>query len=321
MRRALEFILRPLVDPAMAGMPRPCVFDLTARLHHRLMAECALVRRQADSLEHELSKEWQNGRLLRLAVKLAACIDRPEHEGVGSDGMSKPQSETSERFLIKLFRNFVYHQQHEDGSPNLDFGHVVYMLNKLDAGSSERVAMMGRDEEHLMVVSFADVKRCVDGEIADLRSRARSAVVPQHQAQQAQPHPRQQGQSFKPTSSLLKPAATPPATMPSMMRPPAFAPAFTPAQQGQLPPQPMQPQQPSGLFVAPRPAAAPFNPMSSGMPRSFSDPFGASSFNDFNGGAPDPSFQGNHFQMNNRFAPPGPQMFAPPMNGFFPPRM
>ena len=108
-------------------------------------------RRHADALEHELSKEWQNGRLLRVAVKMNACVDRPEHDLGVDGGAGKAASDTSERFLIKLFRNFVFHQQHEDGTPNLDFGHVVYMLNKLDAGSAERVALMGRDEEHLMV--------------------------------------------------------------------------------------------------------------------------------------------------------------------------
>ena len=44
-----------------------------------------------------------------------------------------------DRYLLKLFRDFVFHQSREDGSPVLDWGHVVECLNKLDAGLPEKV--------------------------------------------------------------------------------------------------------------------------------------------------------------------------------------
>lgn len=44
-----------------------------------------------------------------------------------------------DRYLLKLFRDFVMHQVREDGSPLLDWGHVVECLNKLDAGVPEKV--------------------------------------------------------------------------------------------------------------------------------------------------------------------------------------
>ncbi len=46
---------------------------------------------------------------------------------------------TGDRYLLKLFRDFVLHQVREDGSPMLDWGHVVECLNKLDAGVPEKV--------------------------------------------------------------------------------------------------------------------------------------------------------------------------------------
>ncbi len=89
--------------------------------------------------------------------------------------MGGKQSDTADRYLIKLFRSFTFHQQLDDGAPSLDFGHMVYMLNKLDAGSRERIALMGADEAHLMVVGFDDVKRCVEAEFGDLRARAKQS--------------------------------------------------------------------------------------------------------------------------------------------------
>ncbi len=42
-------------------------------------------------------------------------------------------------YLLKLYRDFVLHQTKEDGTPNLDWGHVVESLNKLDGGLQEKV--------------------------------------------------------------------------------------------------------------------------------------------------------------------------------------
>lgn len=36
-----------------------------------------------------------------------------------------------DRYLLKLFRDYVFHQVDENGRPVLDFGHVVECLNKV----------------------------------------------------------------------------------------------------------------------------------------------------------------------------------------------
>jgi hypothetical protein len=46
---------------------------------------------------------------------------------------------SGDRYLLKLFRDFVLHQVRDDGTPMLDWGHVVECLNKLDAGAPEKV--------------------------------------------------------------------------------------------------------------------------------------------------------------------------------------
>lgn len=48
-------------------------------------------------------------------------------------------AETGDRYMLKLFRDYVFHQVTEDGRPWLDMSHVVQCLNKLDAGAPEKV--------------------------------------------------------------------------------------------------------------------------------------------------------------------------------------
>ena len=49
-------------------------------------------------------------------------------------------AETGDRYMLKLFRDYLFHQVTEDGRPWLDMSHVVQCLNKLDAGAPEKVS-------------------------------------------------------------------------------------------------------------------------------------------------------------------------------------
>jgi PAB-dependent poly(A)-specific ribonuclease subunit 3 len=53
--------------------------------------------------------------------------------------MDPAWSETGDRYLLKLFRDYVFHQVSADGRPWVDLSHVVYCLNRLDAGALEKV--------------------------------------------------------------------------------------------------------------------------------------------------------------------------------------
>lgn len=53
--------------------------------------------------------------------------------------MDATWSETGDRYMLKLFRDYVFHQVSEDGRPWIDMGHIVQCLNKLDAGAPEKV--------------------------------------------------------------------------------------------------------------------------------------------------------------------------------------
>ena len=50
----------------------------------------------------------------------------------------------------------------EDGRPWLDMAHVVSCLNKLDSGLNEKVCLMSRDEQNVLVVSYAELRNCLD---------------------------------------------------------------------------------------------------------------------------------------------------------------
>lgn len=50
----------------------------------------------------------------------------------------------------------------------MDLGHVVSALNKLDAGDEEKIVLASRDGKSMLVVSYADVARCLDTAFSEL---------------------------------------------------------------------------------------------------------------------------------------------------------
>ena len=62
----------------------------------------------------------------------------------------------------------VFHQADECGRPVMNLGHVVSALNKLDTADDEKIVLSSRDGKSVLVVSFADVARCLDNAYAEL---------------------------------------------------------------------------------------------------------------------------------------------------------
>ncbi|KAK9367572.1 hypothetical protein V1509DRAFT_626349 [Lipomyces kononenkoae] len=115
-----------------------------------------------DTLESELCKELENGRLVRMLCKFNFINERPEYDH------DSAWSETGDRYLLKLFRDYVFHQSDENGHPVVDLGHVLRCLNKLDAGVDEKIMLVSRDEQSCLVVSYKELKNCVDAVFRDL---------------------------------------------------------------------------------------------------------------------------------------------------------
>jgi PAB-dependent poly(A)-specific ribonuclease subunit 3 len=54
----------------------------------------------------------------------------------------------------------------------MDLGHVVTALNKLDAADEEKIVLTSRDGKSLMVVSYADIARCLETAFHELCASA-----------------------------------------------------------------------------------------------------------------------------------------------------
>jgi len=119
-------------------------------------------RVQEDYLENELRHELQNGRLFRLMVKLGFVTERPDDDW----------SSTGDRYMLSLFRDLVFHSQVGFDVPNINWGHVIHQLNKLDAGVEEKTLLSARNGDALMIVKYSDLKRCVDESYAELVRKA-----------------------------------------------------------------------------------------------------------------------------------------------------
>ena len=60
------------------------------------------------------------------------------------------------------------------GDPVVDLGHVLACLNKLDAGSDEKVTLVSRDEQSCFVVSYKELKKALESSFQALLKPARS---------------------------------------------------------------------------------------------------------------------------------------------------
>jgi hypothetical protein len=50
--------------------------------------------------------------------------------------MNQAWSETGDRYILKLFRDFVFHSAGFDGEPIVDIAHIVQCLNKVKIKSN-----------------------------------------------------------------------------------------------------------------------------------------------------------------------------------------
>lgn len=196
------------------------IAELTA---DNLMDEYQSSISMSDALHSHLYQEYENGRILRLLIKLGLVNERPDGNSTGKN-ISSSWSENGDRYLLKLFRDYVFHQN-DSSDPNgtlrpmLDIGHIISSLNKLDAGSTEQIILCSRDNKDLIIVSFSDVKRCLEKAITDLAEQAgvraydkqHSETVPSSHAGGYQSYPSYSA----PTTNIQEPYLSRNATAPT----------------------------------------------------------------------------------------------------------
>lgn len=163
--------LKNLVLYLLTSQPRPrSVNDIMPMIGARFYTQLDAALMCNDVLEEQLAREIQNGRLFRLLCKLGVINERPEFHG------DVQWAETGDRYLLKLFRDHLFHQVKETGTPWMDLSHIVQCLNKLDAGIPEKVCLMSRDEQNVLVVSYADLKLCFQNTFSEVLQASEPAA-------------------------------------------------------------------------------------------------------------------------------------------------
>ena len=150
-----------LLTPAKAGAPKS-ILDFVRGISSHVMDAVDGEGHAMDRLSRELAKSVENGRLFRLMCKLAAINERGEVEN------DPNWSENGERYPLKLFRDYVFHQVDANNKPLVDPGHMIRCLNKLDAGIEERIMLTSRDGQTVFIVSYKELKKLLSSAFGDL---------------------------------------------------------------------------------------------------------------------------------------------------------
>lgn len=146
----------------------PSLSVISELANKRLLFHTQSIYAQNDELERELSKEVENGRLFKLLVKIGLVNERPDYN------VSASWSETGDRYLVKLFRDYLFHQVYEDGTPSIDFSHVMESLIKLDGGVDQNLVLSSRDEKSMLVLSFRDLKKVINDCYTELQKQTQT---------------------------------------------------------------------------------------------------------------------------------------------------
>jgi len=163
MRDTVLWLLTPQQPPAQKGIEefvRGIAGRITTTFDQNLQA--------LDKVNADMMREIENGRVARLMMKLATINERPEFEG------DRAWSENGERYMLKLFRDYVFHQVDNNGKPVLDMGHMLRCMNKLDIGSDERICLTSRDEQTSFLVSFKELKKMLTNAFGELVKGSKS---------------------------------------------------------------------------------------------------------------------------------------------------
>lgn len=133
---------------------------------------------------------------------LSNQLSSPPHRFAGDTQWS----ETGDRYLLKLLRDYLFHQVLPSGAPWMDLAHIIQTLNKvsthshqkdvcvymyknstcngfflcsfspqLDAGIPESLSLHSRDEQSVLVVSYSDLKACLESAFAEVLTAAQKA--------------------------------------------------------------------------------------------------------------------------------------------------
>ncbi|KAJ1605841.1 Ser/Thr protein kinase, partial [Cryptosporidium canis] len=138
------------------------VFILANMLAARMIPQIEHSLKLSDALENEFRKEIDNGRLFRLLTKINTIADRTQLNAIHK------WNETGDRYVCKLFREYLFQQTDSQGRPVIDMGHILDSLAKVDVGTSETITLMSSDGSSILLVSFADIKHSIEKSFCEI---------------------------------------------------------------------------------------------------------------------------------------------------------
>lgn len=121
-----------------------------------------LALQDGDQTKAVLAQELENGRIARIMMKMGMINER------GDLGKVLNWSETGDKYQLKLFRDYVFHQVDADGKPVLSIGHILNCLNKLDAGVDEQIILTSADNETVFVPTYREIRGMLDRSFNEL---------------------------------------------------------------------------------------------------------------------------------------------------------
>ncbi|KAK9777275.1 putative PAN2-PAN3 deadenylation complex subunit PAN3 [Seiridium cardinale] len=166
-----DLVLWLITTPPAEAADQKTIGFLSQSIAHHLFDSFDASLRASDDLTSELNKSLENGRVARLVLKLGTINERPEFDN------DPNWSENGERYTLKLFRDYVFHQVDANNNPVLNLGHMLSCLNKLDAGIDEKVYLTSRDHQTAFVVTYKELKKQVTNAFQELQKAGQAKPV------------------------------------------------------------------------------------------------------------------------------------------------
>lgn len=158
----LRALLVSLLSPATTSATHRSINDVMPMIDSRFYVQLELEQRRVLQLEQQLAGELAAARIFRQMAALSAVTERPRL------GLESGWAETGDRYMLKLFRDHVFHAVAGDGSAWPDLSHVLHSLNRLDVASERQLALASRDSNNVLVTSYAELHRCLDASFTEI---------------------------------------------------------------------------------------------------------------------------------------------------------
>jgi len=164
------------------------ISQVSSRIAHRLCEELSHTHMYSDMIENELAKELENGRLLRLLLKMNYIWEHlPNSNNNNSNNSGKNDSTSnnnsnsiSNHRVLKILRDTMF------GQNVFDVAHMIDLMNKIDCGLNQKI-ILAQDED-LLIASYKELKQTLQSEFNNYQQE-------QQQQQQHQHHHHHQSQS------------------------------------------------------------------------------------------------------------------------------